>query len=167
MAYNFEPTEPTDVLLCVLSVRVIDVNKILMLVLRWSLTNRSTHGAVCISFPEMKWLRNFRTVLRVLYVSLDGLTENVCEDCRLRNFRTVLRVLYVSLDGLTENVCEDCRLLIWTVSKLDKLYESRFILLEETHGFHVMQGTTWSSCDELAHFHLQYGSISLSSVRRY
>jgi len=59
------------------------VSKVLTKFCRWSLTNSSTHDAVFISLPELKWLRNFGTVLRILYVGLYGLTGNICEVCRL------------------------------------------------------------------------------------
>jgi hypothetical protein len=45
VAYIFEPTEPIDVLLSVLSVRVIDVNKIQTLV-----TNQQQYPRCCIYF---------------------------------------------------------------------------------------------------------------------
>jgi len=77
VAYKFEPPEPIDVLY------IRSVSLVLTKFRRWSLTNRRTHDTVFISLPEMKWLRNFGTVLRILYVDLYVLTGNVCEGCRL------------------------------------------------------------------------------------
>jgi hypothetical protein len=95
VAYNFEPPEPIDILISVHSVRVIGVNKIPTLV-----TNQQTYPRYCISLPEIKWLRNFGTVLRILYVDLDGLTGNVCEGCRL----LILLLLFNPTHALTYSI---------------------------------------------------------------